>query len=172
MRLLLVFCLLFASNLFAQGVLVAWELGQAPTVIELVATKNLPVEQVTGEPLGRLPSAGYELYLYQVPDRQQRLTLMRELRAKKTVRFVELDAEVLIQNYPLAPSHFKQLNLVDTSEQPIQYPCESYPIAIIDTGINTHHPSLITTNFNFQKNYLSKQQGMSAEDDEDRKSVV
>lgn len=164
MRFFLFFCLLFSPNLLAQGVLVAWNLGQAPAVVELVATNNLPVKQIVGELLPSLPAADFELYLYQVPDRQQRLTLMRELRANKNVKFIELDSEVLIQTNPLLPSHFKQLNLVNASEQPIQYPCESYPIAIIDTGINTFHPSLASVNFNFQKNYLY-QQSTSAEDD-------
>ena len=166
MHFLVVFCLLFSPHLFAQGVLVAWHLGQAPAVVELVATNNLPAKQITGELLPGLPSADFELYLYQVPDRHQRLRFMRELNANKKVKFVELDAEVLQQSYPLSPSHFNQLNLVDSSDLPIQYPCENYPIAIIDTGINTQHPSLSTITFDFQKNYVSKQSTTSAEDDD------
>lgn len=168
MRFLLMGCLfIFASNLGAQGVLVAWHLGQAPVVIELTATKNLPAMQISGEFLPSLPTADYELILYQVENRQQRLTLMRELNANKKVKFVELDAEVYTPSGLLAPSHFKQLDLLDTSGYPIQYACENFPIAIIDTGINTLHPSLGQLNlFDVRKNYINNYSDKNAEDDD------
>lgn len=168
MRFLLMSCLfIFASNLGAQGVLVAWHLGQAPIVVELTATNNLPSMQISGELLPSLPTADYELYLYQVTDRQQRLTLMRELNANKNVKFVELDTEVYTPSGLLAPSHFKQLDLLDTSGYPIQYACENFPIAVIDTGINTQHPSLGQLNlFDTKKNYINNYVDNSAEDDD------
>ena len=45
MRFLLIICLLFfaTTNLSAQGVLVAWELGKAPATLELAATDRKSV---------------------------------------------------------------------------------------------------------------------------------
>lgn len=167
MRFLLISCLLFfASNLGAQGVLVAWQLGQVPAVIELVATDVLPALQIKGEHLPSLRDADYQLVLYQVEDRQQRLSLMRELRGNNKVKFVELDAEVFTPSLE-APSHFRQLNLLDTTGRPIQYACENFPIAVIDTGVNTKHSSLSQLNlFDTKKNYINNHLDKSAEDDD------
>ena len=167
MRFLLIICLLFfaTTNLSAQGVLVAWELGKAPATLELVATKHLPAKKMTGQRLPSLPNASYELFLYQVVDRQQRLSFLRQLSATKEVRFFELDAEVINQSTVLAPSYFEGLGLVDARYQPIQYPCIDFPIAIVDTGINVLHPAFKGTVFNFNKNYLSLGNKEAKDDD-------
>ena len=144
---------------------VAWELGKAPATLELAATKHLPAKKMTGQRLPSLPNASYELFLYQVVDRQQRLSFLRQLSATKEVRFFELDAEVINQSTVLAPSYFEGLGLVDARYQPIQYPCIDFPIAIVDTGINVLHPAFKGTVFNFNKNYLSLGNKEAKDDD-------
>ncbi|MDR9468569.1 S8 family serine peptidase [Marinospirillum sp.] len=143
----------------------AWKPSQVPAVIELQATESQPPRQLAGERLRTAPSADYELYRYEVVDRIQRLTLMRELRGDSRVRFVELDAVVVPQSSVSPPEHFPQLNLVDASDQLVQYPCDDFPIAIVDTGINWEHPALDHANlsFDFKKNYIDED--TTAEDD-------
>ncbi|WP_114417804.1 S8 family serine peptidase [Marinospirillum perlucidum] len=158
MRFLLLVIFLFWSVLAtAQGLLVAWEPGQAPAVIQVPATEDQSTYQLAGERQRTAPSVDYELYLYEVEDRIQYLQLFRQLRADQRVRFVEKNARVEIQAGLSPPEHFVALGLVDASDQLIQYPCDQFPIAIVDTGVDLDHPALTNgVTLDYQKNYLDE----------------
>lgn len=156
---LLVFALglFLACNLHAQqpaGVLTAWQLGTAPKAANFIQQESLLSAQQLSV------KANYEVWLYELTNNKQALTLLAKLRANPLVLWAEIDADIEVSNkvQPLTtglPAHFPSLGIANPPLQ--QFLCHDFPISIIDSGINTQHLSLQAPNLelDFTKNYLS-----------------
>ncbi|GLR64373.1 S8 family peptidase [Marinospirillum insulare] len=158
---LFVLLLLPFNSLFAEGVIVTWKKGYSQQSLELPQTSTQKSTLVFGKKIFNTKTK--EIYLYQVPNRQQRLKLIQKLMLKPNVISVELDAAVEIQADSQLPAHFQQLDLVTINEYVEQYACHDIPIAVLDTGIASNHSTLQFINFISHKNYIDNT--ASAEDD-------
>lgn len=154
--------LIWCPLLWAQNLLVAWAPGQQQEILELPASDPLPQAITEGRLLRSSSRFDYDLYLYKVADRSQRLRLMHQLRAHPDVIYVELDSAVAIQSEG-QPRHFDLLGYpLGAGWPPLQFKCDDYPIAVIDTGISESHPGLASLEFIVSENRLSP--GQSARD--------
>ncbi|WP_404419685.1 S8 family serine peptidase [Marinospirillum sp.] len=154
LRFVLFILLFWSTALLAQGVLVAWEPGEAQPVLNLPGTASVPAVQVEGQQLSTPDHLDYELFRYEIEDRTQRLSLIRELRGKPQIRFVELDGQVDIQSTN-QPRQFDLLGFSEpTTWGPTQFACETVPIAIIDTGVDTAHTDLNHNDFRVNENLI------------------
>ncbi|WP_177203495.1 S8 family serine peptidase [Marinospirillum celere] len=147
----------------AQNLLVAWTpLENVQWTLELVATDAQPAAQVEGTLVTTSESRNYKLLSYPVPDRQQRLELIKRLQAKDEVLFVERDQPVETQSS--IPEYFLDLGLNDFSLAPTD--CSLAPIAIIDTGVDSAHPDLNRQSLEFRPDINIIESTTSSQDDD------
>lgn len=133
----------------------AWAPNQLEKVLTLPGTDTAASTQVEGRLVAPASGANYQLMVYSVADRTQRLQLLSRLRGHPGVHFVELDAEVQFQAVT-QPVHFELLGFPQPgSWNPLQFGCDQVPVAIIDTGVDQSHPDLSHVDFLVSRNLIN-----------------